>query len=98
VKMFLDPYHEQTPDNENPDVIRMSGFDHTSTTQHMRYFAQEGLKKTRARGEDLQILAGLYAAPGWAIKQGATGRIHDLLDQVPQKCGETPGQVPVAAQ
>ncbi|UCF14028.1 MAG: hypothetical protein JSW59_11505 [Phycisphaerales bacterium] len=79
VKMFLDPYHEQTPDNENPDVIRMSGFDHTSTTQHMRYFAQEGLKKTRARGEDLQILAGLYAAPGWAIKQGAWGR--DLIPE-----------------
>lgn len=74
VKMFLDPYHEQTPDNNDPDVIRMSGFDHTSTTQHMRYFVREGLKKTRARGEDLQIFAGLYTAPGWAIKQGNWGR------------------------
>lgn len=77
VKMFLDPYHELTPDNEDPNTINMPGFQHTKTTKNMRYFVREGIMKTRARGEDLQILAGLYAAPAFTIKQGAWGR--DLI-------------------
>ena len=79
VKMFLDPYHEPVPDNEDPNIINMPGFQHTKTTENMRYFVQEGIKKTRARGEDLQILAGLYAGPAFAIEQGAWGR--DLIPE-----------------
>lgn len=86
LKLFLDPYHEQTPDNDDPDVINMEGFDHKTTTGHMRYFAQEGLTKTRAQGSDLTVIAGLYAAPGWSIKQGVWGR--DLIPEQKYELGE----------
>ena len=60
VKMFHDPWHQETPDSE---------FDHKSSTKHMRYFVREGLKTTRANGRDLQIITTLYGPPPWATKQ-----------------------------
>jgi hypothetical protein len=69
LKMFLDPFHEPVNDNADPNVIDMSKFDHKTTTEWMRYFAREGLKKTRARGGDLQIVTTLYGPPAWATKQ-----------------------------
>jgi hypothetical protein len=60
VKMFLDPHHQREPGGE---------FDHESTTRWMRYFAREGLRRTRARGDDLQIVTTLYGPPAWATKQ-----------------------------
>ena len=73
VKMFLDPFHEGLTkagnDNAAPNVIEMSRFDHTTTTKWMRYFVKEGLKKTRARGSDLQIVTTMYGPPPWATKQ-----------------------------
>jgi hypothetical protein len=77
LKMFLDPYHEPTPDNDDHNVINMAGFQHARTTENMRYFARQALHRTRARGEEMQVLAGLYGAPGWAVKQGDWGR--DLI-------------------
>jgi hypothetical protein len=69
VKMFLDPFHEPVNDNADPNAIDMSKFDHTTTTEWMRYFVREGLKRTRARGADLQIITTLYGPPAWATKQ-----------------------------
>jgi hypothetical protein len=60
VKMFLDPYHQREPDGP---------FDHKTTTRWMRYFVREGLKRTRARGDDLTIITTLYGPPAWATKQ-----------------------------
>jgi len=60
VKMFLDPFHQKAPEGE---------FDHISTTKWVRYFVREGLKKTRARGEELAIITTLYGPPPWATKQ-----------------------------
>jgi hypothetical protein len=60
VKMFLDPLHQREPGGE---------FDHESTTRWMRYFAREGLRRTRSRGDDLTIITTLYGPPAWATKQ-----------------------------
>ncbi len=60
VKMFYDPWHQQEPGGT---------FDHESSTANMRYFVREGLKKTRARGADFEIITTLYGPPAWATKQ-----------------------------
>jgi len=60
VKMFLDPHHQREP---------RGPFDHETTTRWMRYFVREGLKRTRARGEDLTIITTLYGPPAWATRQ-----------------------------
>jgi len=60
VKMFFDPFHQKEPGGP---------FDHKRTTKWMRYFAREGLKRTRARGDDLTIVTTLYGPPAWATKQ-----------------------------
>ncbi|MCW5977513.1 MAG: hypothetical protein KIT09_05525 [Bryobacteraceae bacterium] len=73
VKMFLDPFHEGMTesgnDNDDPRVLDMSRFDHQTTTRWMRYFVREGLKRTRARGADLQIITTLYGPPAWTTEQ-----------------------------
>ncbi|RPH99757.1 MAG: hypothetical protein EHM72_10815, partial [Calditrichaeota bacterium] len=60
LKMFCDPWHQR--DIGTP-------FDHTTTTEWMRYFVREGLKLARARGDSLQIITTLYGPPAWATKQ-----------------------------
>lgn len=60
VKMFHDPWHQQTPTSE---------FNHKWSTENMRYFVREGLKKTRENGRDLEIITTLYGPPAWATKQ-----------------------------
>ncbi len=60
VKMFFDPFHQKEPGGE---------FDHETTTKWMRYFVREGLKKTRARGENFEIITTLYGPPPWATQQ-----------------------------
>lgn len=60
VKMFHDPWHQETPS---------SAFDHESSTENMRYFVREGLKKTRENGRDLEIITTLYGPPAWATQQ-----------------------------
>jgi hypothetical protein len=60
VKMFFDPFHQKEPGGE---------FDHETTTKWMRYFVREGLQKTRARGDDFQIITTMYGPPPWVTKQ-----------------------------
>jgi hypothetical protein len=60
VKMFYDPHHQKTAGGT---------FDHESSTQHIRYFAREGLRMTRARGADLQIITTLYGPPPFITRQ-----------------------------
>jgi O-glycosyl hydrolase len=60
VKMFYDPWHQAEPDGK---------YDHEKTTQWLRYFAREGLKKTRAAGRDLTIVTTLYGPPAYMTKQ-----------------------------
>ncbi|MCC5931533.1 MAG: hypothetical protein JJU28_19965 [Cyclobacteriaceae bacterium] len=60
VKMFYDPWHQKEPGGK---------FDHERSTAHMRYFVREGLKKTRTRGANLEIITTLYGPPAWATQQ-----------------------------
>jgi hypothetical protein len=69
LKMFLDPFHEPVNDNGDPNQIDAAKFDHETTTRWMRYFAQEGLKRTRARGGTLEVIATLYGPPAWTTLQ-----------------------------
>jgi hypothetical protein len=72
IKMFLDSFHQEEPGegyNWDPHVIDMSAYDHEKTTKWMRYFAREGLKRTRARGDDLEIIVTLYGPPAWTTRQ-----------------------------
>lgn len=64
VKMFLDPYHQKTPE---------SGFEHEKTTSNMLDFVKKGLEITRQRGDDLEIITTLYGPPSWATKQKHIG-------------------------
>jgi hypothetical protein len=72
IKMFLDPYHQPRPESGydwDVDVVDLDAYDHATTTKWMRYFAKEGLARTRARGADLEILVTLYSPPAWMTKQ-----------------------------
>jgi hypothetical protein len=60
VKMFYDPWHQAEPGGK---------YDHEKTTQWLRYFAREGLKKARAAGRDLTIVTTLYGPPAYMTKQ-----------------------------
>ncbi len=60
VKMFYDPWHQFDPE---------APFNHTRTTANMREFVREGLKTTRSRGADLEIITTLYGPPAWATQQ-----------------------------
>lgn len=68
-KMFLDPFHEPVNDNADPWLIDEQKFDHRTTTRWMRYFIQEGLKRARAQGRDLEIITTLYGPPAWTTRQ-----------------------------
>jgi hypothetical protein len=60
IKMFYDPWHQAEPNGP---------FNHRKTTENMRFFVREGLKTTRDRGADLEIITTLYGPPPWATKQ-----------------------------
>lgn len=72
IKMFLDSFHQHEPDEIyklNDLVIDLKAYDHEKPTKWMRYFVREGLKTTRARGDDLDIIVTLYGPPGWMTMQ-----------------------------
>ena len=72
VKMFLDSFHQHEPGDDyqlNDPVIDLDAYDHEKPTKWMRYFVREGLKTTRARGGDLDIIVTLYGPPGWMTMQ-----------------------------
>ncbi len=60
VKMFHDPWHQNTPDSK---------FDHESTTSWMREFVKGGLQ----RNKNLKIITTLYGPPAWATQQKHIG-------------------------
>lgn len=60
LKMFLDPWHQVCPSGP---------YDHETTTHWLRYFAREGVKKTRAGGRDLTIITTLYRPPAYMTRQ-----------------------------
>lgn len=64
VKMFLDPYHQKSPG---------ARFDHEKTTRNMCYFVENGMKISRERNEDLEIITTLYGPPAWATQQKFIG-------------------------
>jgi hypothetical protein len=74
VKMFLDCWHQaqETPGETysfDPHVIDPACYDHDRTTSWMLRFVQGGYERTRARGDDLQIIVTLYGPPAWMTKQ-----------------------------
>lgn len=82
MKMFLDSWHEGVTiddnDNDDPFVINMSRFDHTTTTKHMRYVATEGYKTLQSFGSDLKIWTTVYGPAPWQTWQKfVTGRDLD---------------------
>lgn len=60
VKMFLGSLHQTEAGGP---------FNHKYTTENMRYFVREGLRTTRDRGGDLEIITTLYGPPGYTTKQ-----------------------------
>ncbi len=62
IKMFLGSLHQKEAGGP---------FDHKYTTENMRFFVREGLKTTRTRGGDLEIITTLYGPPGYTTKQKA---------------------------
>jgi hypothetical protein len=72
VKMFLDSFHQDEPGPDydwSPDTIDPNAYDHDTTTEWMRYFVRGGLERTRARGDDLEIIVTLYGPPAWTTLQ-----------------------------
>jgi len=69
IKAFSDPFHEPVNDNNNPYVMDMDKFDHTTTTQWMLYFCREAEKRVKDWDGELVYLAGLYGPPGWMSRQ-----------------------------
>lgn len=68
LKMFLDSFHQDAP-GKDPYLIDHGEYDHCRTTEWMRYYAREGLKKTREWGGDLSVLTDLYGPPGFMTQQ-----------------------------
>jgi hypothetical protein len=71
IKMFLGSLHQAEAGGP---------FDHNYTTENMRFFVREGLKTTRARGGDFEIITTLYGPPGYTTKQ----KVHRGRDLDPE--------------
>lgn len=90
VKMFLDPFHQEEPGEGydwDPNLIDLAAYDHERTTRWMRYFVREGLHRTRARGDDIEIIATLYGPPGWMTLQRFV-RGRDLDPALKHECAK----------
>lgn len=85
VKLFLDPFHQPDPILPAATISDCGEYDHTTTTRWMRMFAREGLKRTRARGGDLQMFATLYGPPAWMTRQRVV-RGRDLDPAYAETC------------
>lgn len=60
IKMFLGANHQKEA---------YGPYDHLTTTSNMLYFVKEGLKVTRLRAVDLEIITTLYGPPGFMTLQ-----------------------------
>ncbi|MEM9324142.1 MAG: hypothetical protein AAGA85_00735 [Bacteroidota bacterium] len=73
-KLFLDPFHEGKTragnDNDDPMDIDLAGYDHETTTRHMRYFNTVGQEMMKTWGGTMQALVTLYAPAPWMTRQG----------------------------
>lgn len=70
LKMFMDPLHQPLPGGD---------YDHATSTEWMRYFAREGIKRTMVRNEKLQVITTMYGPMSWATKQKSlNGRDLDI--------------------
>jgi hypothetical protein len=90
LKMFLDCWHQPEPDpayNRDPNVITPSAYDHETTTRWMRYFAREGLARTRAQGGNLTVITTLYGPPAWMTRQRFV-RGRDLDPEMKAECAK----------
>jgi hypothetical protein len=90
IKMFLDPFHQPEPGvgyRYGPETLDMTAYDHATTTHWMRMFAREGLHRTRARGDDLQVFVTLYGPPPWMTKQRSV-RGRDLDPEFADECAK----------
>jgi hypothetical protein len=90
LKMFHDCWHQPKPGPDydwDPNAIDPAAYDHDTTTQWMRYFVREGLKRTRARGDDLAIITTLYGPPAWMTAQKFV-RGRDLDPQFETECAK----------
>jgi hypothetical protein len=71
MKMFLDPFH-QTEENLNPSdatTIDQSNYNHERTTQWMRFFVKEGVRRTGEQGGALSLITTLFGPPPFMTKQ-----------------------------
>jgi hypothetical protein len=90
VKMFLDPFHQSEPGEGydwDPNVIDPEAYDHERTTRWMRYFVAEGLQRTRARGDELEVVVTLYGPPPWMTRQRFV-RGRDLDPALKHECAK----------
>lgn len=90
IKMFLDSFHQDELGegyNFDPNHLDMAAYDHMCTTVWMTYCIKEGVKRTRQRGVDPEIVVTLYGPPGWATKQKMT-RGRDLDPEMKYEVGK----------
>ena len=59
IKMFLDPWHLSTKGGK---------YDHQWSTQNMRFFVREGIKKANSQNDSIQIITTLYGPPAFMTK------------------------------
>ena len=64
VKMFLDPWHQATPD---------APFNHERTASHMIEFVTAGHEKIKSWGGNFAVITTLYGPPPWATQQKFLG-------------------------
>ncbi len=76
-KIFITPFGQQNPPETLPDSktpLDSTAYDFGAQSAGMSRaiaFQQEGLRLTRARGDDLVMLATLYGPPAWMTVQKA---------------------------
>ena len=89
LKMFFGPLHQKKENMNGSEYyeINMGNYNHTEATTWTRYFAREGLKKTRSRGGNLKVVTTMYSPPGWMTKQGFI-RGRDLDPQYRIECAK----------
>lgn len=85
-KLFLDPFHEgmikEGNDNQDPIKIKLDGYDHTSTTEWIRYFNREGLRMMKEWGGSFTSISTLYSpAPWMTIQKYILGRDADPAER-----------------
>jgi hypothetical protein len=80
IKMLLDCFHQEEPGpdyNWDPNVIDLEAYDHTTTTEWMRYFARGGsetFSACRTSEDDRYVSVGNVALRNGAVSFNAPAR------------------------